>query len=194
MLHGTMASAFGVVHCRLVPGSYYRGDKENMRDLAERFAALFRGNDRSHGFFYPSNGGMETVKKKITMSDFERHLSGKVGVGVVPIMDDDQCWFGAIDIDAHGDTPDIELDELEEGIRENDLPLVLCRSKSGGAHLYVFMTEPVAAKTMRKVLSNWAGILGHAGVEIFPKQESLPESGGEKQLGNWINLCYFSAD
>src|SRR5690606_16810895 len=89
---------------------------------------------------------------------------------------------------------DIDLKELETRVRRVDFPLTVCRSKSGGAHLYLFMTEPTPAKLIKKTLGKWAGILGHAGVEVFPKQENLPESGGERQYGNWINLPYFGGE
>ena len=161
---------------------------------AERFRSLFTGNDRSFGVFNPKTNKLFTKNQPVDLSNYEDHLEGSKGVGIVPIMDDETCWFGAIDIDAHGNAPDIDLLELEQKIRDNDFPLTICRSRSGGAHLYLFLTDPAPAKTLRKVLANWAGIIGYAGVEIFPKQDSLPESGGERQLGNWINMPYFDAE
>ncbi len=165
-----------------------------MYEPARRFAALFRGNERSHGIFYPKTGKVETAHSPATSKDFEAHVFGKKGVGIVPIMDDDNCYFGAIDIDAHGDAPDIDLVQLEARVRDQDFPLTVCRSKSGGAHLYLFLSEPTPAKLVRDTLMRWAGLLGHAGCEVFPKQERLPVSGGSRQLGNWINLCYFDAE
>jgi len=165
-------------------------DQEHIK----RFCFLFRGNDRSHGAYYPKTGKVATEHTPPSLNNFEDHLAGKVGVGVVPIMDDGNCWFGVIDIDAHGDAPDINLQQLEARILSDQLPLVMCRSKSGGAHLYLFMAEPVPAKLVRKVLSKWSGMLGYAGTEVFPKQDSLPESGGVRQYGNWINLPYFAIE
>lgn len=153
---------------------------------------LFRGNQRSYGVYFPKTNKVMTEPGRPDIVAFDAHLTGKLGVGVVPIMDEDDCWWGAIDIDAHGDDePDIDLKALEEGVKQEDFPLLVCRSKSGGAHLYLFMTEPTPAKLIRRVLAKWAGMLGFPGVEIFPKQETLPTSGGERQLGNWINLPYF---
>lgn len=165
-----------------------------MLEIPARFMALFRGNERSHGIYFPSSGKVKTEHMKPSIENFEEHLKGKLGVGVVPIMDDANCWFGVIDIDAHGDLPDIDLAETEKRVQEHDLPLVMCRSKSGGVHLYLFVTEPTPARLIRKTLSKWSGMLGYAGVEIFPKQDSLPESGGERQFGNWINLPYFQKE
>jgi hypothetical protein len=165
-----------------------------MKEKIERFSGLFVGNPRSYGVFNPKTGKMHTERSAIGFEQYEKHLSGEEGVGVVPVLDDGNCWFGAIDIDAHGDSPDIDLLELEKAVKQNDLPLTICRSKSGGAHLYLFMTDPTPAKVVRQALAKWAGLVGYPGVEIFPKQDNLPESGGERQLGNWLNLCCFDAD
>lgn len=164
-----------------------------MKDQIKRFVALFVGNPRSYGVFNPQTKKMKTEKTQVTFEEYEKHVKGEIGLGLVPILDDGTCWFGAIDIDAHGDQPDINLDELEKSIKQNDLPLTLCRSKSGGAHLYLFLTDPTPAKVVRSTLTKWAGLVGYPGVEIFPKQDDLPESGGERQLGNWLNLCCFDA-
>lgn len=167
-------------------------------DIVSRFAKLFRGNTRSHGVFEPNAASkarkMRTEHSPAQFDDYEAHLSGRVGIGIVPIQDDSTCWFGAIDIDAHGDAPDIDLVALEAIVREKDLPLTVCRSKSGGAHLYVFGSEPLPAKLLRSAMAKWCERIGYPGVEIFPKQEHLPvDSDGQQQLGNWINLAWFDA-
>jgi len=158
-----------------------------------RFARLFMGNDRSVGRYHPRTRRMETKHRGPALEDYEEHLIGKTGVGVVPIMDDSNCWFGAIDIDAHGADESIDLIKLEEEVRERELPLIVCRSKSGGAHLYVFGKEPLPAEYVRVVLAQWASDLGFPGVEVFPKQSVLPKDPdtGNRQFGNWINLPYF---
>ncbi|QPB11421.1 hypothetical protein [Providencia phage Kokobel2] len=171
------------------------------KEQIDRFANLFRGNQRTHGVFVPRDEVGRKDKKSFTSfepiryEDFENHLTGKQGIGIVPIMDDGHCWFGAIDIDAHGDAPDIDIVELERRVRADDLPLTVCRSKSGGAHLYLFGAEPLKASIVRPILAKWAAKLGHAGVEIFPKQSQLiKDSDGEMQNGNWLNLAWFHAE
>lgn len=166
-------------------------------ELVARFANLFRGNDRSYGKYVEgSKPPASTIKgEKYSPEVFADHLNGGTGLGIVPIRDDDTCWFAALDIDAHGDQPDIDLQALEERVREKDLPLTVCRSKSGGAHLYLFGSEPLPARVVRVTLAKWAEELGHAGCEVFPKQDHLPDIPGEgRQWGNWINLCFFDAD
>ena len=70
------------------------------------------------------------------------------------------------------------------------LPLVLCRSKSGGAHMCMFMNEPTPCSVVRKALLDCATILDFPGSEIFPKQENLAS---KQDVGNWINMPYFDA-
>ena len=165
-----------------------------MGELAKRFMSLFRGNIRSFGRYHVG-GQMETIKDiEPGIEEFNNHLGGKVGIGIVPIRDDGMCYFGVIDVDAHGDLPDIDITELEVKVRANDLPLAVCRSKSGGAHLYLFGAEPLKASLVRTALSKWSQLLGHGGCEVFPKQSRLLKNDdGTQQLGNWINLCYFDA-
>jgi hypothetical protein len=168
-------------------------------EVIKRFMLLFRGNDRTFGTFDPKakrkDRQQSTEHAAVTIDDFKEHLTGARGVGMVPIMDDGMCYFGAIDIDAHGDAPDIDIISLEKQVRENDIPLTVCRSKSGGAHLYLFGAEPLKAALVRSALSKWAEILGHAGCEIFPKQSKLiKDEDGQIQNGNYINLCYFDSE
>jgi len=84
---------------------------------------------------------------------------------------------------------------LEKKVRENDLPLSVCRTNSGGAHLYLFGAEPLKAPLVRTALSKWAELLGHGGCEIFPKQGQLVlEEDGSRSRGTWLNLCYFNVE
>ena len=46
----------------------------------------------------------------------------------------------------------------------------MCRSKSGGAHLFLFTEEPVTAEDLRNKLTQLAAVLGYGNCEIFPKQ------------------------
>lgn len=158
----------------------------------EAFARLYRGFDKKSGRYQQK--GLVEGKQKIdgkawttdgapTLDDFARHLSGKMpSIGVVPLRDDDTCNFGALDIDVY----DLDLEALAKKIK--DMPLFLTRSKSSGAHLWLFVENAIPAKDMIAALQNYAGALGFAGCEIFPKQSTR---GGEEDIGNWINLPFF---
>jgi len=118
----------------------------------------------------------------------KNHLEGKHGVGAIPITKENECYFGAIDIDQY----DLDHKGLIAKILKFKLPLVVCRSKSGGAHLFCFLKQPTQAKIFREYLTEIAGALGYARAEIFPKQDSILSERGD--VGNFINLPYFKSE
>lgn len=163
---------------------------------AERFLARFSGLERAHGVYEPSgktdgrgkvSGRARTVKEPVTVRLWEAHLAGVRGIGVVPIRDDGTCVFGAIDVDRY----DVNHAALERRIEEAGLPLTVCRTKSGGAHLYLFLREPAPAGLVRDRLAAWALALGHPKAEIFPKQSELRS---DDDVGSWLNMPYFGGD
>ena len=77
-------------------------------------------------------------------------------------------------------------------IRKLKLPLVVCRSKSGGAHCFIFSKDWIEAKEMQKTLQNLSSALGYGESEIFPKQIKLHLDRGD--VGNFLNLPYFDAE
>lgn len=163
-----------------------------MTSLVQDFAGLFAGNLRSYGQWDPATGNMTTIKAEVPLSAYEDHIEGRMGLGIVPITDGNTCVFGAIDIDKHDTPEDIDFKSLAAKIKEYRLPLVMCRTKRGGAHLYMFGSEYLPAKQVQRILASWRDMLKIPyKTEIFPKQDSLTTAGGEKALGNWINLCYF---
>lgn len=164
-----------------------------MRDLAERLHRLFAGLDRVHGWYDPkatpaaagqkAEGGADTRKRGATADDWLAHLEGRTGLGIVPIRDDATCVFGAIDVDDYT----VDHVKLVARVAQLKLPLIVARTKSGGAHLYVFTSEATPAELVRAKLMEWAVALGHSGVEIFPKQTRLA---GKNDNGSWLNMPY----
>lgn len=161
--------------------------------LADQFFDLYKGLHRAYGKFQKSNLKEENGKAKGRSSTeigtynvklWNAHLNGNIGLGVVPIQDDGTCWWGAIDIDEYP----LDLPSIEQKIRQHGLPLIVLRTKSGGAHLTMFLSEPVSCKTVRARLYEFALVLGYGGVEIFPKQVMLAN---EKDVGNWLNMPYY---
>lgn len=168
------------------------------REDVDRFMALYKGNQRSYGVFNPnSRTQMTTVKTAYTDENARSHLEGELGLGMVPILDDDTCWWAALDIDVHGPNKvEVDLMQIEQKVVRAALPLIVCRSKSGGAHCYLFLKKVTPVVQVRAMLTRWAGMLGFPSAEIFPKQISLQPTKGdaEKPLGNWINLPYYHAE
>lgn len=162
---------------------------------AERFHERFAGLARAHGQYRERGteggdkveGQARTVREPATVESWEGHLKGSVGLGIVPVRDDATAVFGAIDVDEYN----LDLEALAADVEKRELPLILCRSKSGGGHLFLFMKEPASAELVRTKLMEWAVALGHSGVEVFPKQVSLAS---RNDIGNWINMPYFAGD
>lgn len=168
-----------------------------MRKTAETFSQLFKGSERAHGFFevkQDRNDGKKqgkaiTIKTSGPTVDFwEKHLQGDYGLGVIPINDDNMCHWGCIDVDVYP----LDLAELIDKIETQKLPLVVCRSKSGGAHILLFVSEPVEAGDMQDKLREVAAGLGFGGLEIFPKQRQVLADRGD--IGSWLNMPYFGGD
>ena len=159
----------------------------------KRFQALFRGLGRTHGVYDPRTKKSYTKHQPISEGEWLGHLKGAQGIGVCPILDDNKSVvFAALDVDNHkGQEKDESFDfrVVEAKAAVLDLPLVVCRSKRGGAHCYLFLTEPAPAKTVVQKLKEYAALLGYSGCEIFPKQYALEEN--STSFGNWINFPYF---
>lgn len=161
------------------------------------FAALFAGRDDVHGIYrLPRNsspdeqgkrtGKVQTVEASVTAELYQKHLDGELPIGIVPIRLDGTVSFFAIDVDSYKDA-DLHA-ELISQIERLALPLVVTRSKSNGAHLWCFLSEPIPAVQARDVAADFRRKLGlPEATEIFPKQDNIKQ--GNK--GSWINLPYF---
>lgn len=164
-----------------------------MHPLAPRFDALFDGLRRAYGY-YILDAHQSGVKQKgrggykyeaVNPELWSKHLNGEGGIGVVPIRDDATCSWGAIDIDAY---VGMDHQKLVDKIETAKMPLVVCRSKSGGAHVFIFTKDPVPAYLIRDKLKLMASWLGHADAEIFPKQTEINVE--RKDIGNYLNMPY----
>lgn len=152
----------------------------------EFFKALFAGATGAHGLWHPKKGP-STRRLPATEQDWLNHLTGICGIGMIPVRVGATCVFAAIDIDV--DT--IDHAELAQKVKALGLPLTICRSKSGGAHAYIFFEEPgKMVAPVRKRMAMYAASLGYPKAEIFPKQDALLEG----DVGNWINLPYYDIE
>jgi hypothetical protein len=163
----------------------------------EKFKEIFEGLDRAYGQYKSgdpkSNGkvGGESfiVKKPVNNILWKKHLEGEEpSLGIIPITDDSTCKWGCIDVDSYP----LDHKEIIKKIKNLHLPLIVCRSKSGGAHLFLFTKEWITASLMRDKLMEWAGKLGYANCEIFPKQIEIRADRGD--TGNFLNLPYHSGN
>lgn len=154
------------------------------------FRELFVGSEYAHGEWHSNIGDKgqgKTLPSPASDVDYQNHLTGKLGLGLVPIRADGTVRFASIDIDV--DT--IDHKALAAKVTALGLQLNVFRSKSGGAHCTIFYPEPgVKATEARVTLKKYAALLGYPKAEIFPKQNSVTQ----KDFGNWINLPYFGGD
>tara|TARA_R100001594_G_scaffold7561_3_gene20354 strand:+ start:296 stop:1810 length:1515 start_codon:yes stop_codon:yes gene_type:complete len=168
-----------------------------MMDKVEKFKLIFSGLDRAYGQYksegQKSNGKISgkafIIKESVTDKLWTDHIEKKdPSLGIIPIRDDSTCSWGCIDVDTYP----LDYKKIISQIRELKLPLVMCRSKSGGAHIFIFLKEPVQAGLVRDKLTEWAAEIGYANCEIFPKQVEIRADRGD--TGNFLNLPYHGGD
>ncbi|MEO6822148.1 MAG: DEAD/DEAH box helicase family protein [Candidatus Nanopelagicales bacterium] len=125
----------------------------------------------------------------LTDEVIERHLQGKIDLGLYPLLTDDTCHWLAADFDG----PAAMLDALAylKAARAASVPAALEVSRSGvGAHAWIFFTGPVPASIARGLglglLRQAIGIRGRMSLasydRLFPAQDVLPSGG----FGNLI--------
>ena len=161
----------------------------------DKFKSIFLGLEIAYGQYQPGERG-ENGKQKgkafivrgdVTNDLWSNHLEGKgAALGIIPITKDNTCRWGCIDIDEYN----FDHLSLIKSIRKLNLPLIVCRSKSGGAHVFLFTKENIPASLMQSKLKQMSVILGYEGSEIFPKQTEILVDRGD--TGNFLNLPYFN--
>jgi len=164
-----------------------------------KFHELFAGRDDVYGTYAVSGASKSTEKgqkrtgraktitdTKVDEALYQKHLDGEQSLGVVPIrLNGTVSWF-AIDVDTYGD--DTLHKKMAAKVNRLNLPLVPFNSKSGGLHLFCFLTEPASAADVRESAEKYVAALGlPKRTEIFPKQEAISQN----DAGSWINLPYF---
>jgi hypothetical protein len=163
----------------------------------KKFAGIFDGLEEAYGTYKidskkangKNTGRAAVVREPRTLETWEGHLSGKgAAIGIIPINRESNCKWGCIDVDQYP----LDHTELIEKIRRMSLPLVVCRSKSGGAHCFLFSRDWTPAKLMQETLNQIAAALGYGGSEIFPKQVKLFLDRGD--VGNFLNMPYYDAE
>ena len=165
--------------------------------VLKKFKSIFEGLDIAYGQHQPGGsradgkqqGKSYMVTKEVTDELWEKHLKGVTpSLGIIPIRADNTTKWGCIDVDTYP----LDHRALINKIRKLDLPLVYCKSKSGGAHLFLFMQQPIASKLVRSKLTDMSALIGHSNSEIFPKQSGIQIEKGD--LGSFLNLPYFNSD
>ena len=119
------------------------------------------------------------------------HLAGEHTVGVYPLLEDDSCYFLAVDFDEAEWRDDARA--FIQSCEELGVPAALEISRSGnGAHAWVFFAGKVSARDARRlgtaIISHTCARTRQLKLEsydrLFPNQDSLPKGG----FGNLIAL------
>ena len=166
---------------------------------AQRMMELLRGFSAAHGTYSVEEyneakrkaeikGSARTVRQPVTEAVWAQHISGTRRLGIITITEENTCWWGAVDID------DYEVDHtiLVSKLADMNLPALVTRTKSGGAHVWLFFSEPVPARIVMPKLRELAAALGYGDCEVFPKQIRVVSEG--EGFGNWLNMPYFGGD
>ena len=164
-----------------------------MKEL-EKFKEIFEGLDCAYGITKKSTQFTEKGKNKtesFTISKppikqlWNDHLIGKdPALAIIPINKDNKCKWGCIDIDIYP----FDHKKFIQKLNNKKIPAIVFRSKSGGAHCFLFTKEPVPAIIMRAKLKMIASAMGYARAEIYPKQDYIRVDRGD--TGSFLNLPY----
>ena len=116
---------------------------------------------------------------------------GEQTVGLYPLLPDETCWLLAVDFDKK--TWQHDATAFLATCRENDVPALLERSRSGnGGHVWIFFERALPATTARKLgcvlLTRTMESRHQIGLDsydrFFPNQDTMPKGG----FGNLIAL------
>jgi superfamily II DNA or RNA helicase len=119
------------------------------------------------------------------------HLTGRHVMGVYPLLEDETCWFLAVDFDKSTWIEDVGA--FVETCRQVGIPAAVERSRSGnGAHVWFFFSSPAPAATARKMgcylitetMSRRHELSMESYDRLFPSQDTMPRGG----FGNLIAL------
>ncbi|MBM3408945.1 MAG: DEAD/DEAH box helicase [Betaproteobacteria bacterium] len=119
------------------------------------------------------------------------HLAGEHTVGVYPLLEDDTCYFLAVDFDESDWRDDARA--FMRSCKELAVPAALEISRSGnGAHAWLFFASPVPARDARRlgtaiishICSHTRQLKLKSYDRLFPNQDTMPKGG----FGNLIAL------
>ncbi len=123
----------------------------------------------------------------------ENHLRGNIVVGIYPMLQDETCFFLAMDFDEADWQHDINV--IRDVCIEFNIPVAVERSRSGkGGHVWFFFENPLSAAMARKFgtvlltvsMSRRHEIQFKSYDRLFPCQDTMPKGG----LGNLIALPF----
>ncbi|KPJ98858.1 MAG: hypothetical protein AMK71_10720 [Nitrospira bacterium SG8_35_4] len=121
----------------------------------------------------------------------QQHLDGHITIGTYPMLQDETCYFLAVDFDKHTWKDDVKA--FMDTCKVDNIPASLERSRSGnGGHVWIFFSEPVPVLIARQMgtaliteTMNRRHQLDMKSYDrLFPNQDTMPKGG----FGNLIAL------
>ncbi|WOH82145.1 phage/plasmid primase, P4 family [Bradyrhizobium sp. BEA-2-5] len=166
---------------------------------AERMMRLFPANKRSHAFIDYSGAKHRTndfklqvkyvtVRRPVTQSAWQQHLEHERHLSLGLANEEGLSAVSCVDVDAYG----IDVAGIVNEVDRHKLPVIVTRSKSDGAHLFVFHDRPIPVSEATAVAEGIAWTLGLSDekVEYFPK----PLSPDPEKLVKGLNMPYFGSE
>ena len=156
------------------------------------------GLERAYGQYNPVSKEHHFINRPLTLQQYEDHITGIRSLGVVPIDENGEVSWAAIDIDTHKNDKtkapvpwsNQQYKKLLDKIKFLKLPLTVVKSKGGGAHCILSLGKKYSAKAVQDLMKVFEYALGYEGLEVFPKQTEL----GPKDSGSFLNLPYFKGN
>lgn len=134
--------------------------------------------------------------KPLTKETIYNHMYTNKPIGIYPLLEDDTCYFLALDFDNKQTTQDLKTDvqAFIQICEKYTIPYVLERSSSGnGIHIWIFFNHKIKAITARKLgslLLSKTMEISNLSIKtfdrMFPNQDTLPKGG----YGNLIALPF----
>ncbi len=146
------------------------------------------GDCKSRSFLPISD---QVINNHLAGNDKTRKQLADFVVGVYPLMQDERCWFLAVDFDKA--SWQLDVSAFVSACKDNAIPYSIEISRSGkGSHVWIFFSSPVFAIEARKLgsylLTQAMDKHPELGFEsydrLFPNQDTLPKGG----FGNLIAL------
>lgn len=131
------------------------------------------------------------VYKILTKEDIIRHIKGDITVGIYPMLDDDTCYFLAVDFDEEDFKESVNVFVNECNLYNLETLVEISRSGKG-AHVWLFFDNKYPAIKIRKIISSIlttamskSGKISFSSYDrMFPSQDKLLKNG----IGNLIAL------
>jgi len=129
-------------------------------------------------------GGYFPVKRKIEISDIDKHLLGDITLGVYCLDKDSKVKWGCVDLDGD-DLVDLKKKATIIFNLFSDFKRMLEFSGRRGYHVWIFLEKKQSAEYIKTMIRSRLGRVSLNNYEVFPKQTCLNET---RQYGNLVKL------